>query len=309
MRGQLRAAIWPLLMVSRSWSVALSRVAAVAGLAGGAGYAQGVIRLIATDLDGTLWGPDMVVPERHARAIGELARRGVTVLAATSRRPRAVRPCFERAGLVLPAVLVDGAIGIDFRTGDRFHQVVFGPAGALAVLAIFRRAGLEPCVYVEDPVVDVVVSAAPSTCAAHLDYLGGLAGVEDLDAALLARPVYAFSVLGVARERLEPAAGLLSAGGAEVMLYAEPRYGGYGLIVNPPGISKWNGIEAFCRLSGISASEVLAVGDGDNDLTMLTRAAVAVAVKGGTERALAAADHVIGPPGEHGWVSLLDLAR
>lgn len=91
------------------------------------------------------------------------------------------------------------------------------------------------------------------------------------------------------------------------MLYPEPRYGGYGLIVNPPGISKWNGIAAFCHLTGISASEVLAVGDGDNDLTMLSRAAVAVAVKGGTERALAAADHVIGPPSEHGWASLLDL--
>ena len=266
-----------------------------------------MIRLVATDLDGTLWGPDMVVPERHAQAIGELARRGVTVLAATSRRPRAVRPCFERAGLAIPAVLVDGAIGIDFRTGDRFHQAMFDSAGALAVLAVFRWAGLEPCVYVEDPDVDVLVSPAPSTCAAHLDYLGGLAGVADLDAALRARPVYAFSVLGVARERLEPAAGLLRASGAEVMLYAEPRYGGYGLIVNPPGISKWTGIEAFCRLSGIAASEVLAVGDGDNDLTMLTHAAVAVAGRDGTERTLATADHVIGPPSEHGWESLLDL--
>jgi len=52
---------------------------------------------------------------------------------------------------------------------------------------------------------------------------------------------------------------------------------------------------------------VLAVGDGDNDVTMLTHAAVAVAVKGGTEAVLAAADHVIAPPGEHGWETLLDL--
>lgn len=265
------------------------------------------MRLVVTDLDGTLWGPDMVVPGRHARAIRELARRGVTVLAATSRRARAVRPAFEQAGLALPAVLVDGALGVDFRTGHRFHRVVFSPARALEALALFRRTGLEPCVYVDDPELDVVVSQTPSTCAAHLEYLGGLAGVEETDAALLTRPVYAFSVLGVARERLEPAAELLRASGAAVILCPEPRYGGYALIVNPPGISKWNGIEAFCRLSGISASEILAVGDGDNDVTMLTRAAVAVAVKGGAERALAAANYVIGPPGEHGWESLLQL--
>jgi hydroxymethylpyrimidine pyrophosphatase-like HAD family hydrolase len=266
-----------------------------------------VIRLVATDLDGTLWGPDMVVPQRHVQAIRDLARRGVTVLAATSRRPRAVRPCFERAGLALPAVLVDGAIGIDFRTGKRFHQVAFDPVDAVAVLAAFHDSGLEPCVYVEDPDIEVVVSRTPSTCAAHLDQLGALAGVEDLDAALLARPVQAFSVLGVARERLERAAGRLVSSGAEVTLYAEPLYGEYGLIVKPPGVSKWSGIDAFCRLAGIRSSEVLAVGDGDNDLTMLAQAAVAVAVKGGTERALAVADYVIDPPSEHGWASLLDL--
>lgn len=60
-------------------------------------------------------------------------------------------------------MLVDGAIGIDFRTGERFHQVMFDQVGALAVLAIFRQAGLEPCIYVEDPDIDVVVSPAPST--------------------------------------------------------------------------------------------------------------------------------------------------
>jgi hydroxymethylpyrimidine pyrophosphatase-like HAD family hydrolase len=268
-----------------------------------------VIRLVATDLDGTLWGPDMVLPERHAQAISELARRGVTVLAATSRRPRVTRPRLEQAGLTLPAVLLDGAIGVDFRTGDRFHHVVFDPVDAFAVLAAFREAGLEPCVYVEDPDIDVVISRAPSTCAAHVQRLGRLAGVGDLDAALLARPVYAFSVLGLPRERLERAARRIASSGAAATLYAEPQYGAYGLTVNPPGISKWSGIDAFCRLSGIHTTEVLAVGDGDNDLTMLAQAAVAVAVKGGAERALAAADYVIDPPSENGWASLLDLIR
>jgi hydroxymethylpyrimidine pyrophosphatase-like HAD family hydrolase len=266
-----------------------------------------VIRLVATDLDGTLWGPDMAVPDQHAQAIDELTRRGVTVLAATSRRPRVVRPRLQRAGLSLPAVLLDGAIGVDFRTGNRFHQAVFDRDDAVAALASFRQYGLEPCIYVDDPDVDVLISETPSTCAAHLAYLGELARVVDLDDAVLARPVYAFSVMGIPRERLEGTANHLMSNGAHVIVYPEPSYGEYGLIGNPPGISKWAGIEAYCRLAGIAASEVLAVGDGDNDVTMLTQAAVAVAVQGGTERVLALADHVIGPPGEHGWASLLDI--
>ncbi len=70
---------------------------------------------------------------------------------------------------------------------------------------------------------------------------------------------------------------------------------------------QWSGVDAYCRLADIDPADVLAVGDGDNDVAMLTRAAVAVAVKGGTDNVLEVADHVIDPPHEHGWVSLLDL--
>lgn len=266
-----------------------------------------VIRLIATDLDGTFWGTDMVVPERHADAVRELASMGIAVLAATSRRPRVVRAVFGAAGLALPAVLLDGALGIDFRTEQRFHEAMFDSTVAAATLAAFRSVGLEPCLYVEDPDVDIIVSDNPATCAAHLSYIGDVARVDDLDAAVDSRPVYAFSVLGLARDRLEPAARLLIDYGVQIMLYAEPTYGAYGLIVNAPGVSKWSGVEAFCRLAGIDHTEVLAVGDGDNDVEMLARAALAVAVKGGTKKALEVADHVIDPPHEHGWTALLDL--
>lgn len=51
------------------------------------------------------------------------------------------------------------------------------------------------------------------------------------------------------------------------------------------------------------------MGDGDNDVVMLSRAAVAVGVKGGTAGALEVAEHVIDPPHQHGWASLVDLIR
>lgn len=267
----------------------------------------GVIRLVATDLDGTFWNADMVVPDQHKDAVRELNSLGITVIAATSRRPRVVRSALVTAGIALPAVLVDGALGIDFRTEQRFHEAMFDPTVAVAVLAAFRAVDLEPCIYIEHPSVDIIVSDNPSTCSAHLAYIADVAHVDDLNATAADRPVYAFTVLGLARDRLLPAAHALKARGAEVMLYAEPVYGAYGLIVTPPGISKWSGVEAYCRLAAIDASEVLAVGDGENDITMLSRAAVAVGVKGGTAKALGVAEYFIDPPHQHGWASLVDL--
>ena len=268
-----------------------------------------VIRLVATDLDGTFWGADFVPPAEHVAAVRELERRGVTVLAATSRRPRATEQRLGDAGLTLPAVLIDGALGIDFRTGERFHEAVYEHEAARKTLAAFRAHGLDPCLYVEDPEIDIAVSTTPSTCARHLERLGRFAGARDLEDAASTLAVYAFSVLGLDREVLEPLAReLLEARGNTVVLYPEPVYGRFGLVVNPEGVSKWSGIEAYCDLHGIAPSEVIAVGDGLNDLEMLRRAAVRVGVRGGNEEVIDMADYLIEPPERAGWRAIAAIA-
>ena len=267
-----------------------------------------VIRLVATDLDGTFWDSDLAPPQSHCRAAHDLADAGVTVLAATSRRPRVAGRRLAEAGLALPAVLIDGALGVDFRSGERFHQACFAPAVALQTLATFRAYGLDPCIYVEHPEIDIVVSEAPSTCAQHLTYLGSVAGVGDLFDTASTHDVYAFSVLGLSNQRLGAVADALAlVAGSSVVLYPEPDYGQFGLIVNSPGVTKWTGVQAYCREHGIRPEEVLAVGDGLNDLTMLRQAGVAVAIRGGAPEAVAEAEHVIEAPEAGGWARIVDL--
>lgn len=267
-----------------------------------------MIRLVATDLDGTFWGSDLIPPKSHLRAAHELIDAGVTVLAATSRRPRVAGRRLAEAGLLLPAVLVDGALGVDFRSGERFHQACFAPAVALQTLATFQAHGLEPCIYVVHPEIDIVVSEAPSTCAAHLAHLGSIAAVGDLFDTTATRNVYAFSVLGLSNQRLGAVADALAlVAGSSVVLCPEPDYGQFGLIVNSPGVTKWTGVQAYCRRHNIGPEEVLAVGDGLNDLTMLRQAGVAVAVRGGAPEAVAEAEHLIDPPGANGWARVVDL--
>ena len=267
-----------------------------------------MIRLVTTDLDGTFWGPDLVPPADHVAAVDELARRGLTVLAATSRRPRVAGQRLGGAGLKLPAVLMDGAVGIDFRTGERFHEAVFGAEAACSTLAAFQAHGLDPCLYVDDPEIDVAVSAAPSTCAQHIEYLGHVAGTRDLGQASSTKPVYAFSVLGLDYEVLAPLAReLADVHGNTVVLRPDPDYGRFGLIVNPRGISKWSGIEAYCLLHGIAPGEVAAVGDGLNDLDMLRRAAVRIGVRGRCDEVAEICDFLIEPPEQAGWHKIIEI--
>ena len=267
-----------------------------------------VIRLVATDLDGTFWDASFVPPPAHVAVVGELVEAGVTVLAATSRRPRPVRQRLSDAGLLLPAVLIDGSLGVDFRSEERFHQAFFDSEVAVWTLQTFRAHGLDPCIYIDHPDYDIVVSGSPSTCAEHVARLGSLAATGDLELAAATSAVYAFSVLGLSRERLGPVfEELAQSRDSSAILYREPVYGHFGLIVNPPGVSKWTGIEAYCRLHNIDAGEVLAVGDGLNDIPMLKQAGVAVAVRGGAPEAIAVAQHLIEPPSGSGWTRILDL--
>lgn len=266
-----------------------------------------MIRLVVTDLDETFWDADRRVPPAHLAAAAALADQGVELMVATSRRARVVAECLGRDGLDVPAVVIDGAMGVDLRDGRRFHEAAFPVPAAVTVLGRFRDHGLEPCVYVDEVDVDVVLAPEPSTCAAHVDRIGSFARTGDLDAVVAEPGVFGFSVVGRDRTELTALATALASYGAEPNLLPEPGFGGWGLFVAPPAVTKWTGVVAYCRGRGIEPHEVLAVGDGDNDVAMLTAAGVAVGVRGGTARALAAVQHLIEPPERAGWAAVADL--
>lgn len=272
-----------------------------------------MIRLVVTDLDGTFWGSDLVVPATHRDAVDELAGRGVEVIVATSRRRRVTAEHLSRCGMTPAAVVLDGAMGVDLHDGHRFHDAAFEVGVAEIVLGLFRRQDLEPCIYVDDTddaedAVDVVLAAKPSTSRVHIERLGSIARVGDLDAVVAAPGVYGFSVTGRDITELDPLASDLATLGAEYHLLFEQQYGGWSLFVAPPSVTKWSGVLAHCERRGIVPDEVLAVGDGDNDVDMLTRAAVGVAVRGGSDAALAAADCLIDGPDVGGWSEVAELA-
>ena len=270
-----------------------------------AGAGAGVA-LVVTDLDGTLSDADERVHPSSARAVRSLQAAGVPVLVATGRRPRMAARVLEPAGLAGPAVVLDGALGLDLRDGRLFHRVTFPVPAARAVLGAFIAAGLEPCVYADRPGVDFVVGERPATHPRHLARSLPLVAVDDLERVVEAEPVLTFSVVGRPAGLLEPVARALGGAGSASVV-RDLVYGDHTLQVRPPGVSKWSGVLAFCADQGLDPGRVLAVGDGANDLELLEAAKVACAVAGASPAVLARADYVLGRPGDGGWAAVLDL--
>jgi hydroxymethylpyrimidine pyrophosphatase-like HAD family hydrolase len=268
---------------------------------------NGAVQLVVTDLDGTLSDADERIHPASAQAVRDLEAGGIPVLVATGRRLRMACAVLEAGGLTGPAVVLDGALGLDLRDGRVFHQVVFPAGAARQVLEVFAAAGLSPCVYVDRPGVDLVVGEHPSTHPGHLGRAMPWVAVDDLARVVEAEPVYAFAVVGRPAPLLEPVLRTVGPAGSASLVH-DLIYGGSTLQVRPPGISKWSGVLAFCAEQGIDPGRILAVGDGANDLELLEGAAVACAVATATAAVLARADHVIGPPTGGGWAAVLDLA-
>ncbi|MGH9275334.1 MAG: HAD family hydrolase, partial [Acidimicrobiales bacterium] len=232
------------------------------------------IDLVVTDLDGTLWHTDDHVDPKVRAALDELERRGVPLLVATGRRTTSTRVPLARIGQAPPAVVLNGALGLDLATGDRFHRAPFPSTDASTALAAFASVGLDPVVYVDHPRYDVFLSSTPSTHAEHVRSLGDTAGVDDLARVCAEEAVLGFSMIGVPHGDGVAASEALG-DLVEVHVDRSIDYAGYAsLTAAPKGQSKWDGVAAFCANRGLDSDRVLALADGPNDIELLTNAAV-----------------------------------
>jgi hypothetical protein len=77
------------------------------------------------------------------------------------------------------------------------------------------------------------------------------------------------------------------------------------LELNPKGISKASGMRKVCELLGITMSEVVAMGDSMNDLSMIRAAGLGVAMGNAQDGVKAAADLVTATNDEHGVAKVI----
>ena len=264
------------------------------------------INLVVTDLDGTLWDVEERIHARTLAAMHELERRRVPLLVATGRRPRSGAQGLAREGFAPPAVFLDGSVGRDLRSGESFHKATFSRADAAAVLAAFEDVGLSPCLYVDRSDCDVVVGPTTSARSEHLEHIGRWVAREDPWDVVANEDVLAVGLVGHARNALEVVNRGIAAT-AEAVVARDYVFGEATLIARPRGVSKWQGVLAYCQARGLDPSRVLALGDGENDLELLTGASVACVVSDGCDAALSLADHVIEPAAAGGWCAVLDL--
>lgn len=225
-----------------------------------------MVALIATDLDGTLLGPDEVLTERTLAALDAAAAAGVLVVAATGRGWQSATRVLRAATMIRHAVCSNGALQFD-RVADeivRFDAI--------------RRDALPPAVAaIRAAVADVGLGWELSDgrfgwderFRAHYPTLERRAGHDFLaELPVHDPPAEVLKILVSARglgeeelyERLRP----------HMPDDVETTASGISFVeVTGAGVHKAKGLQALCEALGVAAADVVAFGDNRNDIAML----------------------------------------
>ncbi|MGW6917853.1 HAD family hydrolase [Kitasatospora sp. NPDC054939] len=267
------------------------------------------VRLIATDLDGTLLCSGGTVSERTAAALAAAEAAGVQVVFVTGRPPRWMQQVSAHVGGHGVAICSNGGAVVDVRRGELVEWSPLEPEAALAVVDVLRSrlpgtsfAFEYPGGFAREPHYEVRMwgSDEDHPIGPAEELLGPGGPVRGLFKVLAKHPdMDPDKLLGTARE----AAGHL----AEITRSAPIPL----LEINAPGVTKASTLARWCAGHGIDRSEVVAFGDMPNDLEMLAWAGTAYAVANAHPQVLAAVERHTASNEQDGVAAVLEalLAR
>jgi Cof subfamily protein (haloacid dehalogenase superfamily) len=231
------------------------------------------IRLIATDLDGTLLRPDKTISQYTYTILQQIQAAGIVVVLISARPPRVIRKIAQEIGITGLAICCNGAITYDLDQEMIVQHTPILPNLALRLIQRLRQElpGLSfacesPSQFKCEPRY-LHLCATPKHKQSAFHVTDALAFCnEPLTKLIALHPTYSPEELGRLTAHIT---------GEDVIVVHS---GAPFIEISAAGVNKAWALATQCEQLGITAQEVVAFGDMPNDLSMLQWAGHAVAV-------------------------------
>jgi hypothetical protein len=251
------------------------------------------VRAIFIDMDGTLLKASNYISRRNMEAIYGLINQGVQVFLATGRHYEVTAPYHKEIGLRTPMICLNGAAIHDADTGR-----------AKQMKTVRLNEELLHHLTAENPFNVMIHTANGLYCKETNEeieywtkigqmpprYIGDLRHANYQD-------VLKYSVRTGAPS---PKISALFKKEAKVIDWND----GFELVA--PNVSKWSAIQSLLTEFRFSPNEVVAIGDGPNDIEMLRHVGIGVAMGNASEEVKAIADFVTGHHENDGLAEFID---
>ena len=259
-----------------------------------------LIRLIATDLDDTLLDAHSDVTARTVSAVRRAMDAGALFSLSSGRMPEAMLPLAEKLNVNAPMILYNGALIYDHRTGRTLFSNAIPAETALAVVRMLEQMGL-------------YVQAYPGKgyyCERRCAFTEGYERSIRVPATELGVPVSQWmqgdmvKLLAIAPpEELDRALPTLRAAFPTVnFMKSRPHY----CEIVARGIDKGVALRKLGEMTGVAVDEIMAFGDGQNDVSMLAAAGIGVAMENAVEDCRRAAKRIAPRNTEDGVAQVIE---
>ena len=253
------------------------------------------IKMIGLDLDGTVLTEKKELTDRTKAAISKALAQGVVVLVATGRPWRGVPEELRDFPGMRYALTSNGARIIDTVEGRVIEEHLLSPRLAQKVLEICGKYDTLQEVYFDGqgyaPADQMAVVERyhknPSMCEymrktrIPVEDIGVLVKKENRGLDKVQALFADMDERELAWRELEAEEGLELVGSLR-----------YNIEINAAGVNKGKGLVNLGRMLGIRREEIMACGDGDNDIVMLKEAGFGVAMANGEDKVTEAADYI-----------------
>ncbi len=246
------------------------------------------IKLIAVDLDGTLLNSDHKISERTADALRKAVAQGIKVVLATGKTPFSGRDIVKQFGIDAPGVYVQG-LAIVSPDGETKHLAQLDAALVRSVITFAEERGFDVIAYSGGQIlIRAENEGARELTEAYGEIppqvVGPLQNI--LDSTPISKLVFFKRHDARKITALRWQLGTQINGKARLVQALDDA-----LEMLPLGASKGKALKLVLKDLGIDAKEVLAIGDGENDIEMIELAGIGVAMGNANPKLKAVAQH------------------
>lgn len=239
-----------------------------------------MFKLVALDVDGTITSPSTDLSDYTQKIIIELVRRGVAVTLATGKQYEAIKTLLMRLALKSPQITADGAVIVDPIHGKVIYKKGVPRKYSISTIEIAKNL---------DATVVVARDGKTFTCSYNKDieYMLSFGDpypifMDDLNLSLSRLPSHIMIITYNDIEKFHLVEQRLHECLKDNVTIAKssPFY----IEVVNHSVSKGNGLKKVSNLMGIKKDEIIAIGDGENDISMFEYAGFSVAMGNSSEK-------------------------
>lgn len=260
------------------------------------------ISTIVLDLDGTLLNSDHQVSERNHAVIKQAMAQNKTVIIATGKTRKSSEAILEQLQLTTPGVFVQGLILYDADGAIR-QQHTLDSKLARQVIQYAEMQGFSVIAYCGNRIVTKRLDSRVEKIAEFGEPMPEAIGqlVNYLDQLKINKLI----IFGDHRGKLNALRWQL-----QQQLDGKIHFTDGGVLMAlealPKGTSKGQGVKTILRQLDIRPENVMAIGDGENDIEMLELVGLGVAVENAAEKLKAVADEIVANHDEDGVAEAIE---